>query len=235
MSFFHIPDLFPDRDRVIFLPTPYNGCVVFDPPEHRNVRLGLYRSAGQGVPPGVRLIIVDHSVVDHRCRAVGVDDRGRVDIAHPDTTVIIHSVEIVARDDDGPAGIGITIDIEIDPGDVVGIQPVMGASPAAVTVVGLAWPQWHPPDIPVMVNPRHSSGRPEKTDVQQGKPRPSACHRRCPIPRILDIHPVAVMMRDVTERLCRNPHLVSMPVGPAAGGEGRPPGGDGGGPPEPAR
>src|SRR4030042_1461557 len=61
-----------------------------------------------------------------------------------------------------------------------------------------------------------------KAHVKEGKPDARAHHGRSPVPVIPREDPVAVMVGDVAEGFCRNPGLVSIPVGPAAHGERRP-------------
>ena len=105
------------------------------------------------MPLFVRRVIVDHGIIDDRCRFIVVDDRGGVHIGHPDIPVIVHTVEIVPRNDDGMTCVCIASNIDIDPGDVVGYDHRMGASPVAVTVIRLTRRQRHPSHIGVMVNP----------------------------------------------------------------------------------
>ena len=234
LSFLSTSNLFPNHNSVLF-PAPLNsGCVLLDTVDHRIMGFLLCHSACEGVPLSVRCVIPDHGIIDDRNCFIVIDDCGGVCTGHPDIPVIVHAVEIIPGNDNSLSCVCMASDIDIDPADIAGYDHIMAASPMAVTVICLMRRQWHPSHIGVMVNPENSSGKPKETDIQQGNANAHLHYRWCPIPGITCIDPVAVVVSDVPERFCGDPHLIPIPFGPATSGEGRPSRGYGGRPPEPA-
>jgi hypothetical protein len=91
--------------------------------------------------------------------------------------------------------------------------------------------QRDPADISLSTYPGDPSGIPAKTDDRAGCDLDDRRRWR-PVPSAVDNHPVAIMVRNISERLIGHPDLIAVIVSPSADGKGLPGCRDSGGPPE---
>jgi hypothetical protein len=209
-----------DYRGLFFLTLMDNPFILLNSIDHDVMRLLVHLHVGVVIPLLDCCVIVNHRVVDDWCCTVVIDDGGAVNVGHTDISVIVHRVEIALVDHDGTVYVSVIADIDVDLGDVDVIDDhCMRPPPGTVAVVGLEWCQRHPSHIRSSVNPRNPSRIPVEAHIEQGHTDADANHRRGPVPVIPHVDPVAVMMGDIAEGFCRNPCLVSVPIGPAAHSE----------------
>ena len=213
-------------------PLADNALVVVDALQGRGMRLAIDPPGVGGEAAPVRVEILDDGVVDDRGRPVVVDDHRAVDRALDVGRVARRTVEAVAGHHDGR--IEIAVAAQVDP--VVAVTDDHGGAPAPVpvAVVGLVRGERHPADGAVIVQPAHPARVPAEAEEQGRGPAHRAHHRRRPVPGTgrVDVHPRAVVVGHVAERLVRHPAVVAVVDDPAAGGVGPPVRLDPGGPPQ---
>jgi len=206
--------------------------VVGYPVQDTVVRLVFDPGVGEAVTIPHGVVIMNDLVVHYGSGMVVLDDVIPVDVGDSHVLVIVNPVEMVLLNDDRLVGIAVAVDVDI--GDIDIINHNRSRSPAAVTIVGFEGSQRNPADIDSRMDPPHAAWIPAKAEAQEGPYSHLDAHdRRCPVPEVASVHPVAIVVGHVAERLIRNPALVAVVGRPSTGGERGPPGRNGGAPERP--
>jgi energy-converting hydrogenase Eha subunit E len=205
----YIPDL---GHRLLVL--PYSR-------DHAVVGFIIYRHIREIELLLIRCVVVDDRIVHHRSCPVIIDNGGLIDIGYPNAPIIVHVVKIVLIHHHRLIHVCISIDMNIHV-STAGYDDVVAASPVAMAIVRFRRGKGHPSYVGAAMYPGDSSRGPGEGDIQKRYAGYYPCDGWGPIPVMADADPVAVVVRHISERLCRNPCLVAGPVGPTARRKRRP-------------
>ena len=173
---------------------------------------------------------IDHSIIDNRRGFVISKKSGSVGSPFNDRCVPGPSVEVVTRNDDGLVEIAVPTHVDVVICRSANHDRAM--SPGSGPIIDLVGGKRHPAHGLTAVDPAHPARIPAESKVN-GRRTGGPPEGRRPVPGVkgLNIHPCPVMMGDVPERFVRNPAIVAIIDGPAAGCERPPAGINPGGPP----
>jgi len=92
-------------------------------------------------------VIVDHPVIDNRCRPVVFSNGVACDIVNSEVTIVACSVEFVPIDDNRRIKVAVITDIDIDSVDIDIVNNNGPCPPTPVRIIGLIPSERHPADI----------------------------------------------------------------------------------------